>query len=684
MYTLMTNWLRKTINTMTAAFWFYSSNNNSWYLSSDLQEALTLNNSPSSAELISAIPAINRFSVLRQFSKLFLGKSKNGVLETTLKSKNNEILQVKTEVKRICDRNGEIKIEGTVDLVKSPSSFLQIPSVAKIVYENTSEGILVTDANGFILSVNAGFSRITGYSYEEVIGKRPSILKSNKQDQGFYQDLWHSIIRDGAWTGTLWNRKKDGTLFASFQNISQIPLNNGPVKYVSVFSDITSDHNYKQKLKQLAYHDQLTGLKNRAYLRDKVNSQIEKNKSLQFNLLFIDLDNYKPINDNYGHAYGDEILKLVATRLESTLDDEFEIARFGGDEFIVYIPNFNDCELRNYITKIKAAMLIPFEYKNIKHQLSASIGVSAYPRDGKNFDELLVASDLAMYFAKSTKQRSCNYIEDMGYSASRQARLAKDFVPGLLSGEFSLVYQPKINTSNRLIVGVEALCRWQHPEFGAVSPQEFITIADQYSLHSELTEWVVNKACTDFRQISRIAPTLDLAINISGSQLKSDRLVELIKTVCEVSGVHTSQLELEITENELISDVNKSIRVLTKLRDMGVRIAIDDFGKGYSSFYYLRTLPINALKLDKACLQFDENDDETALNILNAVVNLTSSMNLALVIEGVENEHHLSLVEQVGANTVQGFYFSKPLPIEIIYQQIAINHNKKNQLRQTK
>ena len=660
---------------MTAAFWYYSSNNNSWYISSALQEALTLNNSPTSAELVSTIPAINRFSVLRQFSKLFLGKLKGGILETTLRSPDDETLQVKTEVKRICDRNGEVKIEGTVDFIKSPSSFLQIPSVAKIVYENTSEGILVTDTNGFILSVNAGFCRITGYSYEEVIGKRPSILKSNKQSQSFYQELWHSIMRDGAWTGTLWNRKKDGTLFASFQNISQIPSNNDPVKYVSVFSDITLDHNYKQRLKQLAYHDQLTGLRNRVYLRHKVNSLIEKSKVLEFNLLFIDLDNYKPINDSYGHAYGDEILKLVAKRLESTLNDESEIARFGGDEFIIYIPNYNTRKLHDYITKIKTTMLIPFEHKSIKHQLSASIGVSAFPRDGKNFDELLVASDLAMYFAKSTKQRACNYIEDMGYSASRQARLAKDFVPGLHSGEFSLVYQPKVNTSNRSIVGVEALCRWHHPELGTVSPQEFITIADQYSLHSELTEWVVNKACADFRQVSRATPTLDLAINISGSQLKSDRLVEIIKNACEVSGVPSNELVLEITENELISDVDKSIDVLKKLRDIGVKIAIDDFGKGYSSFYYLRTLPINALKLDKACLQFDENDDETALNILNAVVNLTSSMNLALVIEGVENEHHLTLVKQVGANTVQGFYFSEPVPFETIYQQIAINHH---------
>ncbi|WP_394221812.1 EAL domain-containing protein [Alteromonas gracilis] len=658
---------------MTAAFWYYSSNNDSWYISSSLQEALTLNNSPTSAELVSTIPAVNRFGVLRQFCRLFLGKLKDGIVETTLQSRNNETLQIKTELKRISGGHGEIKIEGTVDFIKSPSSFLQIPSVAKIVYENTSEGILVTDSNGQILSVNKGFSRITGYSYEEVIGKRPSILKSNKQDQDFYQILWHSIMHDGAWTGTLWNRKKDGSLFASFQNISQISSSSDPVKYVSVFSDITLDYNYKLRLKQLAYYDQLTGLQNRAYLRHKVNSLIEKNKALKFNLLFIDLDNYKPINDKYGHAYGDEILKLVAKQLKSTLSGKLEIARFGGDEFIVFIPNYSESELRSYITKIKTAMLTPLEHKGNKHRLSASIGVSAYPQDGKNFDELLVASDLAMYFAKSTKQRDCAYIQDMGYSASRHALLARDFVPSLRSGQFSLVYQSKVDINSRRIVGVEALCRWQHPEFGTVSPQEFITIADQYALHSELTEWVLNKACTDFRQVLKANPNVDLAINVSGSQLKTDRLVKAIKTVCEVVGVSANQLVLEITEGEIIADVNTSIRVLENLREIGVKIAIDDFGKGYSSFYYLRTLPINTLKLDKACLHSDENDDSTTLNILSAVVNLTESMNLALVVEGVENEHHLALVEQVGASTVQGFYFSKPQPFEVFSKQFEIS-----------
>lgn len=579
-------------------------------------------------------------------------------------------------VERVVQERGEVTLDtdgntvrmvGTVqDITEQKQAELRLRQAAK-VFENTSEGVMITDANQRIIAVNQAFTRITGYGEDEVRNREPNLLRSGRHDDEYYKRMWEAIQTTGRWQGEIWNRRKDGTDYAEWLNISVVRDDAGAViNYIGVFADITSIKEVQDKLEYTAHHDALTGLPNRVLFRDRLEQALAtaRRHDGSVALLFVDLDRFKMINDTLGHEAGDLLLQEVARRLIGCMREEDTVARMGGDEFVVIqrgITQPGDAALLS--TRMLAEINRPFSLAGHEIVTSLSIGISLYPQDGEDVSTLLKNADAAMYRAKEKGRNGYQYYSnEMTAAGVERLELESDLRQALQRDELRVHYQPQVDLATGRIVGAEALVRWQHATRGMIPPAVFIPMAEDSGMIGPIGEWVLNTACADARawQVAGL-PELRMAVNASGRQVGIDHMVDKVAAALENSGLAPQFLEIEVTESVVMQDASRAISTLNALKDMGVTLAIDDFGTGYSSLSYLKRFPVNKLKIDKSFVDgMVDNPDDAA--IVMAIIAMAQSLRHTVIAEGVETEAQAERLRAYGCDEMQGYLFSPPLP----------------------
>jgi len=545
--------------------------------------------------------------------------------------------------------------------------------VAATAFES-QEGMIVTDERNVILRVNRAFTRITGYSAEEAVGQTPSLLNSGRQDAAFYAAMWAGIRRDGSWQGEIRNRCKNGEIYPEWLSITAVFDDHGQVtNYVAAFSDITQHKQAEDKIKQLAFSDPLTGLPNRRLLLDRLHQALAastRNKR-QGALLFIDIDNFKTLNDTLGHDKGDLLLKQVAGRLLTCVREGDTVARLGGDEFVVMLEDLSEhseeaaTQAKVVGEKVLAALNHVYLLADHEYPSTPSIGVTLFSDHQNSIDELLKQADLAMYQAKAAGRNTlCFFDPAMQAVVTTRATFETDFREAVLKHQFFLYYQAQVDDAGRL-TGAEALVRWQHPQRGLVAPADFIPLAEETGLILPLGQWVLETACTQLAAWAARPETahLTLAVNVSVRQFHHVAFVDQVLAVLDRSGADPRRLKLELTESLLLDDVEDTIAKMTALKAEGVSFSLDDFGTGYSSLSYLKRLPLDQLKIDQSFVR-DVLTDPNDAAIAKTVVALAQSMGLTVIAEGVETQGQRDLLARQGCHAYQGYLFGRPGPVE--------------------
>lgn len=545
---------------------------------------------------------------------------------------------------------------------------MQQLELATAVFENSSEGIVITDANERIISVNRAFCEITGYQPDEVVGQTPRLIKSDRHDRDFYQSMWHILAERGRWQGEIWNRRKDGQIYPELLAISAVKNESGAVeRYIAVFSDISQIKASEQQIDYLEWRDPLTDLPNRrmviAHLSQALDLAIRKKQSVA--LLCLDLDNFKDINDSFGHLTGDALLRLSAQRLRDRMRNSDMVARLGGDEFIVLLEGVDHIDNVPLIAEeILSLLQMPFKLDSgIEVQTSVSVGIALFPDHSTNAMDLLQKADAALYQAKQRgRARFAYFSDDMTEKAVERVQLGNHIRRAVEQNELHVFYQPQVDLTTGTIVGAEALMRWQSPELGMISPARFIPLAEEIGCIIQMGEWILRQVCLQGRQwLDAGLPSLTLAVNLSPLQVRQQNLVAMVKDILNESGFPAELLELELTESALIHHEKETIRLLHELHGLGIRLALDDFGTGYSSLAYLKHFPLHLLKIDKSFVD-DLPDGLNDCKIATTIVNMGRSLGFKLLAEGVERQEQLSFLQTLGCDLYQGYLMSKPLP----------------------
>lgn len=536
------------------------------------------------------------------------------------------------------------------------------------VFRHSREGVMVTDAASVILNVNAAFSRITGYDATEAKGQKPNLLKSDRHDHAFYRRFWEQLSGEGYWQGEIWNRRKNGQIYPQWLSVSAIKGSAGEVmRYIAIFMDISDYKQALERIEFLANHDPLTGLPNRALLRDRFELALNyaKRENGQVCLLLFDLDHFKNINDSLGHPAGDRLLVEIAARLKAALRDCDTVCRLGGDEFVIMLTDIRSAEnLHEIAKKILATIEHPFEIQQTYLTVTCSLGVALYPGDGEDFDTLLRNADTALYQAKATGRNNFQYFtEEMNRRAVRRMELDADMRRGLERGEFYLAYQPQFDLSDGQVIGAEALLRWEHPQRGNIPPAEFVPIAEDSGFIMALGDFVLRTACAQAKRWLTQGRRLRVAANISSVQFNRNHLIERVFAALRDSGLPEDCLELELTESILVSDSTRNLTIVETLRNRGIHISIDDFGTGYSSLSYLKRFAVNKLKIDQSFVRQTpgSKDDEV---IIDAIVKMAQSLGIDCIAEGIETEAQLEFLRSIGCTQGQGYLLAKPLRAE--------------------
>lgn len=550
----------------------------------------------------------------------------------------------------------------------------QLKLAAK-VFEHSQEGIMITSPDMTVLKINLAFTAVTGYKQDEVIGRTPKILSSGRHGPAFYRDMWHKINKEGSWQGEIWNRRKNGDLYAEWLSICRINDKFGRVShYIGIFSDITLRKLNEKQIEQLAYFDPLTELPNRALLNDRLKQGIVQavRHKLWLSVFFLDLDRFKILNDTLGHFAGDLLLQNVAKRLKSCVRESDTVARFGGDEFVILLTDFVDeqsaaLHSAEIAKKILDVLSQPFDLSGNQFITSGSIGFTLFPKDGSSVDELIKNADTAMYQAKASGRNNYQHFSDsMRSDALTRSTLENDLHHALPNQELVVYYQPLIDlqTPNQ-IIGFEALLRWNHPRKGLISPDDFIPIAEETGMIVAIGEWVLKTACKQFKiWRDQGQPQLKkICVNLSARQFLQNDLAHSIRQCLESIGLDARFLEIEITETVMMQHMSEVIRVLQQLMQMGVTVSLDDFGTGYSSLTYLKKFPINSLKIDRSFVRDILNDPDDKV-IVHSIILIARQMRLEIIAEGIENNEQATYLMQAGCRFGQGFLYSKPLPAD--------------------
>jgi len=545
--------------------------------------------------------------------------------------------------------------------------------IAAIAFES-QEGMFVTDVHKVILRVNRAFTKITGYSAEDVIGKTPRLLQSGRHDADFYAAMWESINSTGTWDGEIWNRRKTGEVYPEHLTITAVIVADGIVThYVATLIDITLSKASVDEIERLAFYDPLTGLPNRRLLWDRLNSALASShrSGRKGALLFIDMDNFKTLNDTLGHDMGDLMLQQVAQRLEFSVREGDSIARLGGDEFVVMLEDLSEQALEAAAQtevigdKIMAILNQTYQLAAHDYHSTPSIGATLFNGHEQPIDELLKQADIAMYQAKSAGRNALRFFDpQMQISISARAALEADLRLALAENQFKLYYQPQVY-HNRQIISAEVLIRWQHPLRGLLLPAEFIPLAEEIGLIFPIGQWVLETACAQIKIWEGNVHTrhLQLAVNVSARQFRQVNFVEQVSQILRRNAINPDRLKLEITESLVLDDIDDSARKMNALREIGVRFSLDDFGTGYSSLAYLTQLPLDQLKIDRSFVH-NIGIKTTDAVIVQTIIGMANNLGMEVIAEGVETETQRTFLEQHDCQVCQGYLFSKPVPIE--------------------
>ncbi|MDQ0323638.1 diguanylate cyclase (GGDEF)-like protein/PAS domain S-box-containing protein [Pararhizobium capsulatum DSM 1112] len=574
---------------------------------------------------------------------------------------------IETIKTRVQDVDG--RVLGTVGTARDVTARLledKERRLAAKAFESLAEGIMVTDKDKRIVSVNKAFSTITGYAPAEVLGLFPRLLQSGRQDAAFYEAMWKDIDSTGFWHGEIWDRRKNGEIYPELLSISAVIDDGGEVShYVGVFTDISSLKRYEERLRYQAQHDALTGLPNRFQFQERFNGMLVRanRQGTQVAVMMLDLDRFKHVNDSLGHAAGDQLLQQVAERLTCCVRKGDVVGRFGGDEFAVLLENIDSVQSTAGIAKeLLNAFASPFSLSGHEIFVSSSIGISCYPADATDAEDLLKNADAAMYRAKADGRNSYKFFDaDINARAMENLLISSALRLALERDELVLHYQPRVNLSTGKISGVEALVRWQHPELGLLPPLRFIPIAEETGMIEAVGEWVLKAACRQMRQWRDSGLALEsVAVNLAARQFSRPDFSERIADLLEECGLEARYLELELTESMVMREPERVVQVLRELKSMGATVAIDDFGTGYSSLSYLKRFPIDFLKIDRSFIA-DIPDDVDDVAITSAIIAMAKSLGLQLIAEGVETQAQSDFLRRLGCDHGQGYLFSKPV-----------------------
>jgi diguanylate cyclase (GGDEF)-like protein/PAS domain S-box-containing protein len=548
--------------------------------------------------------------------------------------------------------------------------------LAASVFTHAREGIMITDARGSIVDVNETFTRITGFSREEALGQNPRMLNSGRQPPEYYAAMWRALLETGHWNGEVWNRRKDGEVYAEMQTVSAVRDAAGNTQnYVALFSDITPMKAHQQQLEHIAHYDALTHLPNRVLLADRLQQAILQSQRRRHSLavVFLDLDGFKSVNDRHGHAVGDTLLIALAQRMKASLREGDTLARMGGDEFVVILVDLEqaqDCD--PVLERLLLAVSAPFESGSAVLQVSASMGVTIYPQDGSDADLLMRHADQAMYAAKQAGKNRYHLFDVENEVAVKARRESVDRIrTALEQREFVLHYQPKVDLRKREVVGVEALIRWQHPQRGLLPPADFLPFVEDHPISIAIGEWVIETALAQMRAWKTDDLILHVSVNVGALQMQQRGFVvwlaEMLKTYPDVPA---HQLELEILETSALDDIGEVSQTMQACRAVGVRFALDDFGTGYSSLTYLKHLPAEMIKIDQSFVR-DMLSDVDDLSIVRGVIGLSVAFGRSVIAEGVETEAHCAQLLAMGCDLAQGYGIARPMPAQDVPSWVA-------------
>ncbi|HEY5993568.1 MAG TPA: EAL domain-containing protein [Gallionellaceae bacterium] len=551
--------------------------------------------------------------------------------------------------------------------------------IASAAFES-QEGMLITDADAVIQRVNNAFTEITGYTAEEVVGKNPRLLSSGRQDKNFYAAMWRTLEKAGAWSGEIWNRRKNGELYPEHLTITAVKDADGKVvNYVASLADITLRKKSEAEIQRLAYYDHLTNLPNRRLLMERLQQALVSCARRNFGgaLLFIDLDNFKSLNDTLGHDIGDLLLQQVAARLTSCIREGDSVARLGGDEFVVLLSELSAVPLKaSEQVKIVGEKMIASlseSYRLAAHEYvcTASLGATLFFGREQEPEAMLRQADIAMYQAKHAGRNTLRFFDQhMQESVNSRAALEVELRKAMERNQFKLYYQVQVNAKGRP-EGVEVLLRWMHPELGAVPPEQFIPLAEETGMIIQIGAWVLDTACAQIRQWQGSKPFSDLvvAVNISAEQFYRPDFVERVLASIRTHNINPLLLKLELTESLAMEDINAAIGKMEVLKEAGVSFSLDDFGTGYSSLSYLKRLPLDQIKIDQSFVRNITNDNADKVMVM-AITGLGMNFELNILAEGVETEAQFKLLHRCGCETFQGYLFSRPLPVEQFEQWV--------------
>ena len=558
------------------------------------------------------------------------------------------------------------------DITDRKSASQQL-SIAAIAFES-QEGMFITDANNIILKVNHSYTVITGYSAEEVIGKSPNIMKSGRQDKHFYTSMWDSINHSGSWIGEIWNRRKNGELFPCQLNITAVKDSKGEVtNYVATMIDISFSKAASDEIKMLAFYDSLTHLPNRRMLTERLAKALASSErsGVMGAILFLDIDHFKNINDTLGHDVGDIFLQEVAQRLTHCMRAGDTVARLGGDEYVVLLEGLDSGGLTAASEVEACALKILHALSQIyhlgAHQLhsTVSIGATLFDKNNTSIDELLKQADIAMYEAKNSGRNTLRFFDPkMQFAITARTEMERELRAAVKEHQFKLFYQLQVDGKNQ-VLGAEVLIRWQHPQRGMISPANFIPLSEETGLILEIGQWVLDTACAQLK-VWEQDPTksqLKLSVNVSAKQFHQANFVQQVESTIARHRVNPSLLNLELTESMLLGDTEGTIACMNQFKKLGVNFELDDFGTGYSSLQYLKRLPLYQLKIDQSFVR-DITVDANDRALVATIIILAHSLGLKVIAEGVETAEQLQFLNKNDCDHFQGYYFSRPLPIE--------------------
>ena len=544
--------------------------------------------------------------------------------------------------------------------------------LASIIFDATSECIMVTDSENRIVTVNPAFTTITGFGAEDVIGEDPALLRSDRHDAGFFEKMWESLRRTDRWEGEIWNARKNGEAFPAWLSMVVVRDEGGnPERYVAVFNDITRRKRDEERISYQANYDSLTDLPNRRLFQDRLRLELARaaRSGHQAALLYVDIDNFKVVNESLGHAVGDALLVEMAERFKTCLGEGDTLSRIGGDVFVALLSEVpSEEETIQVVRDLLTALSKPQVLDGREVVMTASVGIALFPDDGDTPGDLIRNAGSAGYHAKEQGRNTYQFFtEDMNLRAMERLSMENKLRRALEREELVLHFQPKVELRRGGMVGVEALVRWQSPEDGLVPPARFIPLAEETGLIIPLGEWVLRNACAQAKKwLDAGLPAMRMAVNMSAVQLTKGTLMADVVRVLEQTGLPPELLELEITESSLMERMEETAATLRLLRDMGIHLTADDFGTGYSSLNYLRSFPLDSIKIDQSFVSDigADNNESGAEGLVSAVIGIGQSLDLKVIAEGVENHQQLAFLRQQWCDQIQGFLFSRPVPAD--------------------